>query len=100
MNIEANPTVATSARTRRTVLSVAIAVITTIPIAAGSSAASDETTSPDTTESTVDTQGDTNIESVPTAIANGWVAFAAYDSQFATDLYLVRDNSDAARRRF
>ena len=51
MNIEANPTVATSARTRRTVLSVAIAVIATIPIAAGSSAASDETTSPDTTDS-------------------------------------------------
>ena len=50
MNIEANPTVATSARTRRTVLSVAIAVIAAIPIAAGSSAASDETTSPDTTD--------------------------------------------------
>ena len=50
MNIEPNPTVATSARTRRTVLSVAIAVIATIPIAAGSSVASDETTSPDTTD--------------------------------------------------
>ncbi len=35
MNIESNRTVATSARTRRTVLSVAIAVIATIPIAAG-----------------------------------------------------------------
>ena len=57
MNIEANPTVATSARTRRTVLSVAIAVIATIPIAAGSSGASDEPTSPDTTESTVPTTG-------------------------------------------
>ena len=33
MNIEPNPSVATSARTRRTVLSVAIAVIATIPIA-------------------------------------------------------------------
>jgi hypothetical protein len=53
MNIESNPTVATSARTRRTVLSVAIAVIATIPIATGTSAASDEPTSPDTTESTV-----------------------------------------------
>ena len=50
MNNEANRTVATSARTRRTVVSVAIAVIATIPIAAGSSAASDETTSPDTTD--------------------------------------------------
>ena len=50
MNNEPNPTVATSERNRRTVLSVAIAVIATIPIAAGSSAASDETTSPDTTD--------------------------------------------------
>ena len=57
MNIESNPTVATSGRTRRTVVSVAIAVIATIPIAAGSAGASDETTSPDTTESTVPTTG-------------------------------------------
>ena len=34
MNNQANPTVATSGRSRRTVLSVAIAVIATIPIAA------------------------------------------------------------------
>ena len=57
MNIESNPTVATSARTRRTVVSVAIAVIATIPIAAGSAGASDEPTSADTTESTVPTTG-------------------------------------------
>ena len=50
MNIESNPTASTSARTRRTVLSVAIAVIAMIPIAAGTSAASDETTSPDATD--------------------------------------------------
>ena len=36
---------------------MAIAVIATIPIAAGSSGASDETTSPETTESTVPTTG-------------------------------------------
>ena len=42
MNIEPNPSVATSARTRRTVVSVAIAVIATIPIATGSSGASDD----------------------------------------------------------
>ena len=57
MNIEPNRTVATSARTRRTVLSVAIAVIATIPIATGSSGASDEPTAADTTESTVPTTG-------------------------------------------
>ena len=61
MNIEANPAVATASRSRRTVVSVAIAVIATLPIAAGSSA-SDESTSADTTESTVDdTPGDTSI---------------------------------------
>ena len=57
MNIEPKPSVATSARTRRTALSVAIAVIATIPIATGSSAASDEPTTADTTESTVPTTG-------------------------------------------
>ena len=58
MNNQANPTVATSGRTRRTVLSVAIAVIATIPIAAESSAASDDATSADTTDqSTVPTTG-------------------------------------------
>jgi hypothetical protein len=41
MNIEANPAVATSSRNRRTVVSVAIAVIA-IPVAAGSSGASDD----------------------------------------------------------
>ena len=50
MNNQANRTVATSRRTRRTALSVAIAVLATVPIATGSSAASDETTSPDTTD--------------------------------------------------
>ena len=57
MNTEPNRTDPTSRRGRRTVLSVAIAVIATIPIAAGSSGASDETTSADTTESTVPTTG-------------------------------------------
>ena len=55
MTIEPNPSVAAVGRNRRTVLTVAIAVIATIPIAAGASVASDE----------------------PIAIANGWVAFAA-----------------------
>ena len=57
MNIEPKPSVATSARTRRTALSVAIAVIATIPIATGSSGASDDPTAADTTESTVPTTG-------------------------------------------
>ena len=46
MNIKANPTDATSARTRRTVMSVAIAVIATIPIAAGPASADHSFTSP------------------------------------------------------
>ena len=58
MNNQANPTVATSGRSRRTVLTVAIAVIATIPIAAESAGASDDATSADTTtESTVPTTG-------------------------------------------
>ena len=50
MNVESNRTVATSRRSGRTVLSVAIAVIATIAIATGASGASDVTTSPDTTD--------------------------------------------------
>ena len=46
MNIESNCTVATSAQTRRSVLSVAIAVIATIPIAAGPASADHSFTSP------------------------------------------------------
>jgi hypothetical protein len=57
MNIEPKPSVATSARTRRTALSVAIAVIATIPIATGASGASDKPTAADPTESTVPTTG-------------------------------------------
>ena len=69
MNIEPNPTVATSARTRRTVLSVAIAVIATIPIAAGSSAASDETTSADTTDHRPRRQQRRSERDTPTRLA-------------------------------
>lgn len=53
MSTEPNESVATPSRRRRTVSSVAIAVIATIPLAAGTSGASDEATSADTTESTV-----------------------------------------------
>jgi hypothetical protein len=55
MNIEPNRSVATSSRTRRTVVSVAIGITATIPIVTGSTGASDKPTAADTTESTVPT---------------------------------------------
>ena len=55
MNIQPKQSVATPGRSRRTVVSVAIAVIATIPIAAGASGASNGRTSADTTESTLPT---------------------------------------------
>ena len=66
MNIESNPSVATSGRTRRTVVSVAIAVIATIPIAAGTAGASDEPRSADTTVSTVPTTDSPSEETADT----------------------------------
>jgi hypothetical protein len=56
MNIEPKQSVAPSRR-RRTVVSAAIAVIATIPIATVASGASDEPTAADATESTVPTTG-------------------------------------------